>query len=63
MYTALTTPDIADKLVIVSSSPINTEQRLRQADKLNESFYVIETLLAAHHPQSRSQLLKSQHFR
>lgn len=63
MYTALTRPDMVEKLVIVTTSPVNTEQRLRQADNLNESFYVIQTLLAAHHPQNHHQLLKSQQFR
>jgi len=44
MYTALVRPDLVEKLVVVSSSPINDERELDRLNKIREACYVIQTV-------------------
>ena len=37
-------PDLIDRLVVVSSSPVNTDARFQEWQNLIQSFYVIQTL-------------------
>ncbi len=39
-------PDLIDRLVVVSSSPVNTDARFQEWQNLIQSFYVIQTLKA-----------------
>jgi pimeloyl-ACP methyl ester carboxylesterase len=65
MYTALVRPDLIDRLVVVSSSPVNTERRLKEWDNLIQSFYVIQTLAANFEKQGNmtTDLFQSQEFK
>jgi len=66
MYTALVRPDLIDRLVVVSSTPVNTNQRIREWENLIQSFYVIQTLAANFYKQSHlrtSDLFKNQEFK
>eukprot|EP00088_Acartia_fossae_P013220 TRINITY_DN16884_c0_g1_i2.p1 TRINITY_DN16884_c0_g1~~TRINITY_DN16884_c0_g1_i2.p1 ORF type:complete len:388 (+),score=58.73 TRINITY_DN16884_c0_g1_i2:52-1215(+) len=65
MYTALVRPDLVDRLVVVSSSPVNTEKRLREWESLIQSLYVVRTLAnaAGHDLSTNTDLLRSQEFR
>jgi len=44
MYTALTRPELVNKLIIISSSPLNTIQELKRWEILNQACHVICTL-------------------
>jgi len=64
MYTALTRPDLVDKLVVISSSPINTEQGLKEWEVLNQACYVVNTLVGAEkHHGNYKEVLNSLEFK
>jgi len=64
MYTALVRPDLIDRLVVVSSSPVNTDARFQEWQNLIQSFYVIQTLKANFDSKKPvADLLLSQEFK
>lgn len=48
MMTALTKPDLVDRLVVVSSSPLNTSTTLARWERNREACYIVHTILASH---------------
>lgn len=48
MLTALTKPHLVDRLVVVSSSPMNTITSLARWDRYREACYIVNTILASH---------------
>jgi len=48
MLTALTTPQLVDRLVVVSSSPMNTTTSLARWDRFREACYIVNTILRSH---------------
>jgi len=44
MMTALTAPDIIDRLIVVSATPINTDVIIKRFELLRQACYVIKTL-------------------
>jgi len=48
MLTALTRPHLVDRLVVVSSSPINTTNSLAKWERFREACYIVNTILRSH---------------
>jgi len=48
MTTALTKPDLVDKLIVVGSSPLNTTSTLEKWERYRQACYIVNTLLASH---------------
>jgi len=48
MMTALTKPGLVDRLVLVSSSPIDTENTLARLERYREACYIVNTMLKSH---------------
>jgi len=51
MLTALTKPNLVDRLVVVSSSPMNTTTSLARWDRYREACYIVNTILRSHNMQ------------
>merc|ERR1712096_378945 len=47
MTTALTKPDLVDKLIVVGSSPLNTTSTLEKWERYRQACYIVNTLLAS----------------
>jgi pimeloyl-ACP methyl ester carboxylesterase len=62
MYTALTRPDLVDKLVCVASSPINSETVFRKWDEAMQACYVIQTLASSYKAHTK-ELQTSMEFK
>lgn len=62
MYTALTRPDLVDKLVCVASSPLNSVRVFEKWEQIRQACYVIQTL-AASYKSGNIELLNSMEFR
>lgn len=48
MMTALTKPELVDRLVVVSSSPMNTTSALARWERNRQACYIVHTLLVSH---------------
>jgi len=59
MLTALMKPELVDKLVVVSSSPINTPSSLSRWEKFREACYISNTILSSHGQVNRIGLENS----
>ena len=57
MMAALMNPDNVDRLVISSSSPLNTKDALERWDSFQQSAYIVHTLLKSRGISSKSQIV------
>jgi len=62
MYTALTRPDLVDKLIVVSASPLNSQPSLDHWEKIRQACYVTQTLAASMNSISK-EMLTSMEFK
>ena len=63
MYTALTRPELVNRLVVISSSPLNnTARELERMDVLRQACYIIQTLALSNNIVSQ-EMLASMEFK
>jgi len=54
MITALTNPDKVEKLVLISSSPVNTLNYLARYERYRQACYIVQTFTAKHLPNNKN---------
>lgn len=59
MMSALMHPKHVDRLVISSSTPLNTPEILQRFESFQQAAYIVHTLLKSHGISSKSQLVDS----
>jgi len=62
MYTALTRPELVNRLVVISASPLNTHQDLERMNGQLQACYVVQTLASTNNIQSQ-EMLASMEFK
>jgi len=56
MMAALSAPQMVDRLVVSSGSPLNTQQTLEKWERFQEAAHIVHTLLKSHGISSKSEM-------